>query len=272
MKEDYSRAHIDGAEDLFKLIRDSHLDFNSPRIWGNVLRYMFVCQIIEAVAFSNSKPKIKILDIGCSNATLFGFLKNNFKFFEAKEIEYVGIDVRQSSLDDARSIYGDEIRLIHLDINDDAAIHDVITEQFDVISAQQVLEHVGKEDAIRMLDSCNKLLFDHGRLVLSAPNPKKHLGEEFISKAVGGQYTKHGHIYEFSFEELKDALEVTNFALLDHFGAITRSVMLDLDNPSEQEKPLSDLTRRFSYGFFMAMFSTAYPERSKNYLISACKK
>ena len=270
MTKDYSRAHIDGAEDLFCLIRDSNLDFNSPRIWGNILRYMVVCQNIETIAYSTKKSKIRVLDIGCSNATLFGFIKQNFKFYEAKEIEYVGVDVRHSSLEDARRIYNDEPILIHHDLNV-SPLHEVLDAKFDLISAQQVLEHVGKEDAELMLASCYKLLEDSGRLILSAPNPHKHEGEEFIHSISAADVLKHGHIFEFSFDEVNSALVENGFAILEHMGALTREMTRNLDANTEEERYVANTVRKFSYGFFVAMFATIYPDKSKNYLIVAEK-
>lgn len=271
MTKDYSRAHIDGAEDLFASIRNSNLDFNSPRIWGNILRYMVVCQNIESIAYSTKQKKVRVLDIGCSNATLFGFIKKNFRFYEALEIEYVGVDVRQSSLDDAFSLYGNEPRLIQHDLNVSPLHELLVDEKFDLISAQQVLEHVGKEDAELMLTSCHKMLEDQGRLILSAPSPLKNKGEEFIHSINADQIFKHGHIFEFSFDEVNTALMENGFTILDHMGALTRAMTRELDAKNEEEQQLSTTLRKFSYGFFMAMFSTVYPEKSKNYLIIAKK-
>lgn len=271
-KEDFSRAHVDGAEELFASVRNSGLDFNSARLWGNILRYMFVCQSIEAAAYTHGKETIRILDIGCSEATMYGFIARNFQFYGAKKIEYVGVDVRQSSLDAARALYGDEITLVNLDLNEETKLHEFFSEPFDVISAQQVLEHVGYDDAIEMLKSCNKLLVDAGQLVISAPNPRKHLGENFISSNTGpGQFGRHAHIYEFSFDELEPILKDTGFHITDHLGAITRAMPWSVENLEQDELPIGEMSKKFSYGFFTAMISANFPKRSKNYLIKANK-
>ena len=270
MREDYSRAHVDGAEDIFAQIKDSKIDFNSPRIWGNILRYMFTCQTMERVGYRAGLKHVKVLDVGCSNGTFFGFANNNFGYSRIDSFEYIGVDVRQSSLDEAHRLHPN-IVTVQLDMNDNA-LTDKITGQFDVINAQQVLEHIGYDDAIKMLKSCHDLLAPHGQLVLSAPSPRKDLGEEFISKATQGMHSQHGHIYEFSFDEVASALDDAGFKIDTHLGAMTRAMPRDLDNPSADEQPLFDLTRQFSRGMFVSLFSAANPVRSKNYLIAASKK
>lgn len=46
----------------------------------------------------------------------------------------------------------------------------------------------------------------------------------------------------------------------------------DYSRAHVDEQPLFDLTRQFSRGMFVSLFSAANPVRSKNYLIAASKK
>lgn len=271
MKPDYSRAHVDGAEDLYQLIANSGIDFNSPRIWGNILRYMVVCQNIESIAWHTGKKVIRILDVGCSDATLFGFIKHNFKFQEAKKIEYVGVDVRASALQNAKDKYGNEIELVQMDLNDSTLCERFNEQEFDVISAQQVLEHIGEEDAIQMIKSCHKLLSQFGRLILSAPNPRKHLGEQFISTKTTGEFSQHMHVYEFTFHEIAKILDEQGFAIHSHLGALTRAMPWDVEYSNDEQEQIGNKLHGFGYGFFVAMFSTIFASKSKNYLIIADK-
>jgi hypothetical protein len=128
-----------------------------------------------------------------------------------------------------------------------------------------------KEDAELMLASCYKLLEDSGRLILGAPNPHKHEGEEFIHSISAADVLKHGHIFEFSFDEVNSALVENGFAILEHMGALTREMTRNLDANTEEERYVANTVRKFSYGFFVAMFATIYPDKSKNYLIVAEK-
>ena len=101
---------------------------------------------MERVGYRAGLKHVKVLDVGCSNGTFFGFANNNFGYSRIDSFEYIGVDVRQSSLDEAHRLHPN-IVTVQLDMNDNA-LTDKISGQFDVINAQQVLEHIGYDAAI----------------------------------------------------------------------------------------------------------------------------
>ena len=54
----------------------------------------------------------------------------------------------------------------------------------------------------------------------------------------------------------------------DLFGFIRDS---NLDVNTEEERYVTNIVCKFSYGFFIVMLATIYPDKSKNYLIIAEK-
>ncbi len=88
----------------------------------------------------------KVLDIGASNRDLEGRLKRHFP-----KLTYKSMDIDREQFHDFYSL-------------------DEIQESFDVVFLFEVIEHLGLEEGIRLLERVYDLLGPGGRLILTTPN------------------------------------------------------------------------------------------------------
>jgi 2-polyprenyl-3-methyl-5-hydroxy-6-metoxy-1,4-benzoquinol methylase len=149
-----------------------------------------------------------ILDVGCAQGTLALLLGEiGFKVYAA--------DIRQVFLDYAKTRYekGD-IDFICADILD-APFR---TESFDLIFANQIIEHL--IDPIPLLKSLRAMLTDEGHLVMTTPNHAYFKNNLPSHQSLGNpkQYSKHhcsadgnDHFFSFTANEVGDLCKAAGF-------------------------------------------------------------
>lgn len=100
----------------------------------------------------------KILDLGCgSGKMLFCLRKNGYS-------NVSGVDISSEQVELARQV------------NSNVTLGDVFefiegkAAEYDLILAQNIIEHLTKDSAFELLDSCFRALKPGGRLILSTPN------------------------------------------------------------------------------------------------------
>lgn len=100
-----------------------------------------------------------VLDIGCGRGIFLGLAAD-------AGIEAVGVDHAEESAEFCRkkgfSVYQEDVRSF-LERN---------REKFGGIFCSHVIEHMGYEEAVRLLELCHRGLRERGRLVLLTPNPE----------------------------------------------------------------------------------------------------
>jgi predicted TPR repeat methyltransferase len=262
-------SHVDGSEEFFSALRKSQINFDLAYTWGNILRYSIVGeQVVQLLTRSSSR--IRILDIGCSQATLYGFLTANFSI-DPSSIDYTGIEVDEESMHAIRRNYGDEVTIKTFDLASSDKFSDLLNGKFDLVVITQVVEHIGIKQTQSVLAQISEILSDDGLLILSSPNPKKHKGERFISEE-----SHHHHVYEFAESEMKALLQSSGFEIVSKFGAFTRFNQIKplFPNLEHSEKPHQDLGRHLhpiGASFATALVGTIFSNYAKNYLFIAKK-
>lgn len=83
------------------------------------------------------------------------------------------------------------------------------TDTFSVISCFEVIEHVEKSDAPKILNECFRILQPDGYLFLSTPN----------KGSTGMRRKSPDHKHEYTQQELDDLLKKTGFQIYEQFGA-----------------------------------------------------
>ncbi|MDI6778315.1 MAG: methyltransferase domain-containing protein [Patescibacteria group bacterium] len=105
----------------------------------------------------------KVLDFGCGNGRLAGFLKNNYQ-------EYVGVDISQRLIDIAKQKYSSEkTKFIKADANfNKLPFKD---DYFDVIFSIAVFHHFpSKEYALRITKELYRVLKPGGKIIVTVWN------------------------------------------------------------------------------------------------------
>ena len=99
--------------------------------------------------------KCKILDIGCGPAKILEYYPKN--------IEYVGIDINENYIKNARDTYGGDKRTFLCGTVDD--INNQEFSQFDIITCLGVLHHLDDNQIKQLVKNFSKLLKPTGHIV-----------------------------------------------------------------------------------------------------------
>jgi len=148
-----------------------------PQIIWHLMRYKFVKGFI--------KPTDDILDIACGTGYGTRFLSDYCK-------TATGIDLDEDTVKYANDIYRGENRSYH-----QGNILEV-TGQYDVIVCYETLEHVSKEDGIKVMQNLKACLKPEGILFISTPKklPKEELSPNRIES----------HVFEYTLDDFKDLI------------------------------------------------------------------
>lgn len=140
-----------------------------------------------------AKDARRILDIGCGWGRELIRLKNA-----------VGIDICLPFIKTARKYVKNNVILA------DAHYLPFKENSFDFVVVSEVMEHV--KNHIKVLKEIRRALKIRGKLLLQTPNKILTFGKVISSE-------KCGHVYEFTFSELKNLLESFGFKILQRTGS-----------------------------------------------------
>lgn len=139
--------------------------FSQIQMWPWGMRYLagieLVLSEIEKLEFSS------LLDIGCGDGR---FLFEVEKKFHDKQL--LGVDYSERAIELATAL-SSKVRYVCSDITAGD-----ISEQFDVVTMVEVLEHIPLESVDKFLDAIASSLAPTGTLILTVPHQNKRLSEK----------------------------------------------------------------------------------------------
>ena len=170
---------------------------------ADLSRFMYGSRMINSV----NKKEVKVLGICCSSGRLMQVQQTFARTPATKRIQYIGVDMRESSLKKVRN-FADEnlskearkrVFTESLNITEQSDCKKLIKKygKFDVVVLFEVFEHLPIGEHEKTLRYMSKLLDDNGIMILSTP---VHFVEEQM-------YWPDDHEKEFMYEELKELLE-----------------------------------------------------------------
>jgi len=139
------------------------------------------------------KKNGKILDIGCGNGIFLSMMKQN-------GWDTYGLEVSEACVIEANKA-GINVLMGKLE---ESNFHN---KQFDVIVANQVLEHV--YDPVNFLIECRRILKDDGILILGVPNFESYDAKLFKEHWTALQVPTH--LYHFTHDTINNLLKKTGF-------------------------------------------------------------
>jgi 2-polyprenyl-3-methyl-5-hydroxy-6-metoxy-1,4-benzoquinol methylase len=145
----------------------------------------------------------QILDIGCGT----GYFLYALKTMGYTNVE--GIDISEQQVTIAKSL---GLNVTQSDIFE--FLRDK-NQQYDVIIATDLLEHLTKNEIIELLDSANKAMRPEGIFMCAVPNASS----PFASRC---RYIDFTHETGFTEETFKEIFEVTNFKVSHIMGEKVR--------------------------------------------------
>lgn len=142
-------------------------------------------------------PESRVLEIGCSAGHFLYAIRKNVK-------ECVGVELNKS---DARFVNEElGIKVYNCPIEET----DLEKDSFDIIYADQVLEHI--EDPLNFLRTVSKYLKSTGKIVVQVPNIQDPLLTLYHSREYSNFWFREVHISYFSPSTLLKTFEKAGFA------------------------------------------------------------
>jgi 2-polyprenyl-3-methyl-5-hydroxy-6-metoxy-1,4-benzoquinol methylase len=140
---------------------------------------------------------------------------------------------------------------LYLHPNTRAETFGVTANFYDTVVCFEVLEHVKKDVAIQILDRIKYLL---------------HLdGTAFISTPCYNGSQANNHIYEWTYQELKDALE-ERFLIKGHWGTFASIKDYQTKLSMSQAEMFHQLREYYDTNYLATIFAPLFPEASRNVL------
>jgi ubiquinone/menaquinone biosynthesis C-methylase UbiE len=201
------------AEKMMKIIKKTEWQNNKYYDLG-IQEYMATQK--KLLSLLDGVNGARLLDIGCGEGQ---FTIECANLIHADEV--YGIEIRKNIAKEAKR------KGIKVIIGDASQTFPFATEYFDVIMANQILEHVLDTD--NMLNECHRILKVNGVMLLAIPNlcsllqrilvlfgqqpTTLHVSEIQVGNFLKGVGTYSEHIHAFAPPALKDLLEYHNFSI-----------------------------------------------------------
>lgn len=224
-------------------------DMQHADYFAHWLRWQHVLKFVTKKAAADTKEgnikTNKILDVGCADLPLLRTLFCN-KYQETIEY-YLGLDAR----DLASKLEGDP--RLPKKVNWDFLQFDCrepfqFGKEWDIITCFEVLEHMGKEDGIKMLNNIAQSMNFGTTLFLSTPSACKNMPAN--------------HVYEWGYAELKEQLE-KEFKIQAVYG--TFGGVMDIKKiMTEAERDIYERLRAYYHNSLLSIImAPLFPEQAR---------
>ena len=204
-----------------------------------------------------------ILDLGCSRSYIYQFWRFNCNHFGWKPVNYYGVDANAARIQQGRESFVKKRRDNLVYFLADLIFPLSFYRKFDVVVCGEVIEHLPKEYQEILLETIRNSMRKNSILIFSSPNPRKDMGELFISE--------YEHLYESSYDEMENLLDKTGFQIVDSCGILARQGYKTKCEYPELRSRLSDLlSTTIAHGILVT--GEKDKSLSKQYLIKAVLK
>jgi 2-polyprenyl-3-methyl-5-hydroxy-6-metoxy-1,4-benzoquinol methylase len=144
---------------------------------------------------------IPILDVGC------GWGHNLLSFWAAGHQNLTGVDISEINCDICRQGLPEAIQIV---CENAFSFLQSVKGKYGLITMSHVLEHIPKEDSLRLVSLCRDALIPGGSLVITGPNAAWLLG----SFSRYSDITHQQSFTEFSLTQLLEMAEFSRIELL----------------------------------------------------------
>jgi Methyltransferase domain len=162
--------------------------FNPIVAWLHSFRYKHVLDVMEEFSSANGGGEIRLLEIGCAHAKLFGMLDERFN------IDYVAIEPNRQAFDTATSRYKE-----HANFSVSHGFAQDHLDKFagvDVVIALETFEHIPEHIVVRLTEEIGK-----GRPKLFICSVPVEVGPAIWFKNVGSLLFGYMRHKEYSWGE-----------------------------------------------------------------------
>lgn len=199
---------------------------------------------------------MNILDFGCGSGNLAEVLYRNR--YKAKE--YLGLDIRKNTIKNNKEKFKKVSWIDFKEADLCKSIDDiVIHNNWDIIVCFEVMEHIGKNNAEKLLNNIKRYMNDDTILLLSTPNYDEKVG-------AAKNHIIDGKIGEFKYMELYRLLN-DHFEIIDIFGTFAsqkdyKSLLIG----TSAGEIFNELKEYYDSNLLSVIFAPLFPSHSRNIL------
>lgn len=214
-----------------------------------------------------AKKGMNIVDVCCGRSLMLPLLR-----YYAKGIaSYTGVDISRANIKEAmrgateKKLKPEDLGAyypfkVRWKLGNVANMSDIIPEGFaDFVIYTSALEHMHKDDGRKSLIECRKIMSDKALMFLSCPNTP--------GNGYNTQY--RAHVYEWGYEELKNALADIGFEIVQEVGLVMGGRDMDAfyaAQPREISEFYETMKAYIPKTWLTAIMSVPFPEASKEIL------
>ncbi len=173
-------------------------------VWNDhpVRNFWHQRRFLDMEAVIDSNENTVLLDYGCASGSFLGTFRKPYK-------KAIGVDIAVPQIEVAQTKYGSDRLSFEAKSGEDLEFPDAT---FDYIVISEVIEHISREDAERLLKKFHRFLKPSGKLILSTPNYRSlwPLIEFFVNRFSDVDYD-HQHIFKLYPQKCRKLLDRCGF-------------------------------------------------------------
>lgn len=244
----------------------SLMDFRKDELM-HVGRYLNACQTAIDLSKKLQRP-IKMLDIGCGEAYTMRTLYKSFIVNKSDTIKrYIGIDIDSPMLKKTASKYNKVLetvngKLIAKDLTVDPQLK-FKDNSIDLIVWFEMVEHIQPEFVRPIMEEAQRVLSKDGIMLLSTPNSNG--SNKILPK---------DHVYEWSYEELRELIEDVGFSILSATGTCVNPSKVPDEYRKKQKSKVELIYEAFGRNTAMSCVAIGplFPVECSKNMIFRCTK
>ena len=220
-----------------------------------------------------AKKDMTVVDVCCGRSLMLPLLR-----YYAKDIKnYIGVDISETNIkeakkgashkglkeEDLKDYYPFDVDWI-LTYCSKMAEH-IEHESTDLVIYTSAIEYMHKDIGYQSLKECHKIMNNNAIMFLSCPNTP--------GNGYDTQYA--AHIYEWGYDELKEALDEIGFEIIQEVGLVMGAKEMNefyATQPTEIQEFYKKLKAYIPTQFLTTIMGVPYPKASKEILFFVRKK
>lgn len=210
---------------------------------SHALRWTYV---IRCAGKMRKDSELCVLDVGCGKELP---LLRTLYVNKIKPKYYLGTDIRNIDLNELYEIMTPNFEHEFKQYNFIEEIPECKYEEWGIITFLEVIEHVSKENGIKILNNIKKVMSPNTVLFVSTPC--------FNGKAAAN------HVYEWEYEELKSQLE-KDFEIEANYGTFASQKDIEPNLTNSELEVYNKLKEYYDSNMVSILMAPLYPMHARN--------
>jgi len=207
--------------------------------WTHVIKYL---------GKMRKNENFSILDLGCGKE--FPLLRTVYTN-KVKPHYYLATDIRELDLEELHEEMTPNFEHEFKQVDFVESVPEPKYDNWDVIVFLEVLEHIPKEDGIKILENIKSVMDSETVLFISTPIFSSHQGQA------------GNHVYEWKHEELKEELE-KHFIIEGNYGTFASQKDIEPAMSDCEKEVYEKLKKYYDSNVLSILFAPIHPAQSRN--------